>query len=125
MSSNKIHSKINIFHTLALRICEINSIKLDSSRAFQQHLKPPQISMQFSVSILQCYQLQSLEMIKNLGFNHHGPYLLEKGSIDLFNPTILLWAPRLCQLLFYLGPHCKNDTNLSLTYSPPQLVNGH
>jgi hypothetical protein len=37
ISSNKIHLKINIFHTLALKNCEINSTKSDSLRAFQQH----------------------------------------------------------------------------------------
>jgi hypothetical protein len=48
----QIHSQINIFHILALKICEIKSIISDFPRAFQEHQEIPKIPIQFSVSIL-------------------------------------------------------------------------
>jgi hypothetical protein len=56
ISRNKIHSQMNITLTLSLSLththltsenCEINSIKSDSSKAFQQHQERPQIPVQF------------------------------------------------------------------------------
>jgi len=65
ISSNKIHPKINIFHTLALKNCEINSTKSDSLRAFQQHQECPQIPIQFSVSILFSFHWKNGSMINS------------------------------------------------------------
>jgi len=65
ISSNKIHPKINIFHSLALKICEINSTKCNSLRAFQQHQEYPQIPIQFSVSILFSFHWKNGSIINN------------------------------------------------------------
>jgi len=52
LSVTKSTKKFNIFHTLALEIVKINSIKSDLSKAFQQHQERPQIPIQFLVLIL-------------------------------------------------------------------------
>ncbi len=65
ISSNKIHPKIIIFHTLALNNCEINSTKSNSLRAFQQHQEYPQIPIQFSVSILFSFHWKNGSIINN------------------------------------------------------------
>jgi len=51
--SNKIYSKINMFHThLSSEYCELDSIESDLLRAVQQHQEHPQIPIQFLVLIL-------------------------------------------------------------------------
>jgi hypothetical protein len=50
-SINKIYSK-KYFPHISYEICEINSIKINASRAFQQHQEHPQIPIQFLVPIL-------------------------------------------------------------------------
>jgi len=66
ISSNKIHSKINIFHTSGSENCEIKLIKSDLTRAFQQHQQHLQIPMQFSVSILFNFHWENGSIISHL-----------------------------------------------------------
>jgi hypothetical protein len=65
----------SIYFTPYLENCEINSIKSDSPRAFQQHQECPQISIQFSVlslfnfhweigSIINCFHTIGLNNLK-------------------------------------------------------------
>jgi len=49
---NKIHSEINYLPHLTFENYEIQSIKYDSPRAFQQHQEHPPIPIRFAISIL-------------------------------------------------------------------------
>ncbi len=50
--SNKIHWKINIFHTLALKIVKLAQLNLTPRGLFNNTKNAPQIPIQFSVLIL-------------------------------------------------------------------------
>jgi hypothetical protein len=64
--TTNIHSKINIFHTLALEIVKLNSIKSDSPRAnFCQHQECFQTPIQFSVLISFSFHWENGSIIKS------------------------------------------------------------
>jgi hypothetical protein len=70
--------------------CEINSIKSDLSRAFQQHQEHPKVPIQFSVSIL---------------FNFHGKNGSIINSFHTANPNIL--KPHQCIPYYIMASFLK------------------
>jgi hypothetical protein len=66
ISSNKIHSKINIFHTLVLKIVKYTLLNMNCQGAFQQHQEHPQIPIHFSVSILFSFHWENCSIINSV-----------------------------------------------------------
>ncbi len=63
--------------------CEINSIKSDSPRAFQQHQECPQIPVQFSVSVLSSFHLKNGSIINS--FHTIAPSSLKPKSVHPYS----------------------------------------
>ncbi len=81
--NNIIHSKIDILHTLALKNCEINSIKSDSSpRGFPTTTRtPPKFQYSFSVSILFSFHWENDSIINS--FDTVAPKSLKPSQCTL------------------------------------------
>jgi hypothetical protein len=65
ISNNKIHSKINNFHTLALKIVKQTLLNLTCQGLSNNTKNAPQIPIQFSVSILFSFHWENGSIINS------------------------------------------------------------